>query len=163
MLGLISYEAGQPDSTGLLLIPDGHRGSLDLVVLQVPDGDADPALRAKLPSATRGIGDVEDPKVTRIFRVGAHEVDVTGDLGQPGEQRVAVAVAPAAARSLASTPEGTSQHNGEPECRGAAICGSYRISQGFASRSARVQVTGGQTGEHGTQRIVANPWVVLYH
>ena len=117
---LISHKARQPYSTGLLLIPDGHRGALDLVVFQVPDGDAYPALRAKLPLATRGIGDVENPKVARIVGVSVDKIDVAGDFGQPGEQRIAVAVARASARRLASAPEGTCQHSGEPECHGAA-------------------------------------------
>ena len=133
------------------------------MVLEMPDGDAYPALRPKLPLATCGVSDVENTKVARIVGVGVYEVDVTGDLGQPGKQGVAVAVAPASARLLASAPEGTCQHRGQPECHGAARYGSYRISQELASRSATCGPLGGQTGEHGTQTIVANPKVVLYH
>ena len=137
----VAHKAGQPDSTGLLLVPDGHRSALDLVVLEVPDGDAYPALRAKLPLTTRSIGDVENLKVARIVGIGVYEVDVTGDLGQPGEQGIPVAVAPASARRFTSAPECTCQHRGEPECHGAAGYGSYRISQEFASRLAPVRAT----------------------
>ena len=76
-----------------------------MVVLQVPNGDANPALRAKLPLATFGVRDVENPKVARIFVIGMHQVDVAGDTGQPGKQGIAVTVAPASARLLPSARE----------------------------------------------------------
>lgn len=78
---LISHKAGQPDLAGLFFVPHGDGGALDLVVFQVTDGNADPAFRAEPPLATCGIGQLENPEVTRIAGIGVHQVDVTGDPG----------------------------------------------------------------------------------
>ena len=161
--GSVSHEARQLDFAGLPLVPHGDGGSLDLVVLQVADGDADPALRAKPPFAAFGVSDVENPKVTRVIRIGVHQVDVTSNAGQPGKQGIAVAVAPASARRLASARKGTCQHRSERECHGAARDGSYRISQEFASQSVLAQFTQWMDRVASHAAIVANPRVVLYH
>ena len=59
--------------------PASQRGGM--VVLEVPDGNANPALRAKLPCPTLGVSDAENPKMARIVGVGFHSVNVAGDLG----------------------------------------------------------------------------------
>ena len=40
----VAHKARQLNFTGLSLVPNGDRGALDLMVLEVPCGNADPAL-----------------------------------------------------------------------------------------------------------------------
>ena len=92
----VPHEARQLGFTVLSLVPHRDGGPLYLVILQVPSGDADPSLGPEPPLAALSIGKVENLKMARIVGVGADEVNVTGDPGQPWEQGITVPVAPAA-------------------------------------------------------------------
>ena len=132
---LISHKARQLNLAGLFFVPHGDGGALDLMVFQVSDGNTHPALRSKLPFAACRISQVEDPKVTRIVGIGVHQVDVTGDPGQPGKEGIAVAVASAIVGLLTSTREDKCQQRGEPKRRARSKCGGHRVPQKVASKS----------------------------
>ena len=109
----IPYEARQLRFCVLSLVPHGDSRPLDLVILKVADGNPDPPLGAKSPFAAFDIGEVETSKMARIVGVGIDEVNVTGDLGQPREQGVAVAMAAAAFGLLTPARKDTCQHGRE--------------------------------------------------
>ena len=75
--------------------------------------------------------------MTRISGVGVDEVNVTGDLGQPRKQGVAVAVAAAVGR-LTPARKDECHHDGEPKCLGQWICECLVVSQGVAPRSVPI-------------------------
>ncbi len=54
---------------------------MDLVVLQVPGGNADPTLGVEEPLTSIIIGEVQGPEVSRIVRVNFDPVNVSGQLG----------------------------------------------------------------------------------
>ena len=53
--------------------------------------------------------------MARIVGISVDEIDVPGDLGQPGEQGIAVPVAPADGRLVTSAGKGPRQYAGEPQ------------------------------------------------
>ena len=109
---------------------------MDLVVLQVPGGNTDPTLGVEEPLTSTIIGEIQGPEVSRTFSVNFDAVNVSGHLGQPGKERVAVAVAATGGRLLHNARDHAGQQRGQRDHHGKLWNGVFRGAQVSAPLSA---------------------------
>ena len=89
---LVADESGQQTSIVAGFVPNGYRRPLNLVILEVAHGNADPIFGTELPTLPGVIGYQQPAEVARVFGLSFYQVNVPRNLGQLGVERIPVSM-----------------------------------------------------------------------